>query len=153
MPDQEPRHVIARRQAGLPRFIGEATDALRDLARALSIDPISADDPERSLPAVTAALRTALTEALEQQDRLWLLTRLMHFIAAIVMHRHGGAWRVEEEPAGRFHGRYVIGGFPDRSAAAVIDPAAAAAAAMNGEPLEVLLAEIDADLRGLPQRS
>jgi hypothetical protein len=148
-----PPDLIAQRRARLSDFVADAPQALADLARALGIPPIPPDAPGRAAVVVEAGLRRALTEPLDDADRAWLLSRLLYFVGAMVLERHGGAWRVEDEPEGRFHGRYVIGGFPRLPPNAVVDPTAAAQAMLGGEKVEAVLAEIETDLLGVGGKS
>jgi hypothetical protein len=144
---KEPRDVLVERQQRLPELIAETPLALHELYQALalsySIDP---EDPGRSLAEVERTLPRLRVASMSQEDRLWLITRMMHFIAALARQRWGGTWRVETNPKGRFFQRYVLGGFKNTPVTVVLDPAAAAAAVVDGERLADVLAEAAADI-------
>jgi len=100
-------------------------------------------------PHLNAALRELRIE--NEQDRIWLLTRVGYFVGEYFAQKHGGCWYVNDLEGSRYFGRYVVGRFTSfQKATLMLDPFELANRYVDSPPprhLEQLLEEVDAELR------
>jgi hypothetical protein len=87
------------------------------------------EQPGRFVPAIAAALHE---EALDDEDKAWLLPRLAFVIGESVAERfENGAWYVNRDPESPSFARYIVGG---DGAENYIDPFTAAATFLDLPP-------------------
>lgn len=99
------------RQQKFDHFYAELAPVLVDFIDVLGIDPA----PEvlkqagQYLPFVEKALQDMAIA--DDEDRKWLLVRMMYFIGEYFAQQYGGYWFVNETPGSRLFGRCVVGKF------------------------------------------
>jgi hypothetical protein len=138
------------RQAKFDRFYADLAPVLIDFIDALGIEPA----PEvlkqagQYLPYVERALQDMAIA--DEDDRSWLLARMMYFIGEYFAQQYGGYWYVNETVGSPLFGRCVVGKFnlvADRSFS--IDPYALAldyVSAPCPRPLSPLVAQVESHL-------
>lgn len=140
------------RQASFERFYADLAPVLIDFIDALGIEPA----PEvlrqagQYLPYVERALKDM--EIADDDDRSWLLARMMYFIGEYFAQQYGGHWYVNETVGSPLFGRCVVGQFgriADRGF--VLDPYALALDYVNApcpRPLSILVARAESGISG-----
>lgn len=138
------------RQARFDHFHAELAPVLIDFIDALGIEP--AQEVLRQAGDYLPYVERALSEMAiaDQDDRSWLLVRMMYFIGEYFAQQYGGHWFVDETPGSRLFGRCVVGKFSRvANAALVVDPMEMAAAYVDlpcPRPLARLVAEVESML-------
>jgi hypothetical protein len=140
----EERSMIEERTRAFPGVMEEMPGDLAELADFLAVANyrLTRDGLEALAQALGALLSNGDVSSIDEEQRIWLHTRMMYLIGELLNERHGGHWFLESDPDSDFYGRYVVGGFrhdPDR----LVDPAEAANEVLNDEPRRDLLGEID----------
>src|SRR5262245_3666760 len=116
-----------RRVDGFDRFLTERMLVLADFAEHLGLPApaIIVATPADYVDRVGTFLQGQQTD--DEQDRLWLTTRLGYLVGEVLIQRLGGHWFVNEIPDSRYFLHYVVGSFPQaHSPTAMIDPFVAA---------------------------
>ena len=146
----EEKLLLEKRNAGFQQFYQELMPVLVDFIENLGIKPAHEvlKHAGQFVPHLDQALQ-AMAVA-DEQDRIWLLTRMAYFIGEYFVQRYGGCWYVNEIQGSRYFGRYVVGRFARLdSAIPMLDPFLVAQDYVNTpipRHLEKLLAKVDADL-------
>ncbi len=145
----EQRSIIEERIRAFPDVIAEMPGDLAELAEFLGVESyrFTRDGLEELVQALDAFLSNGNLGAVDEDQRIWLHTRMMYLIGEVLNERHGGHWSLQSDPESDFYGHYVVGGFrkdPDR----LVDSAEAAHALLNEEPPRDLLGVIDRLGRG-----
>ena len=144
--------LIESRKADFGQFYQELLPALVEFIDGIGIKPAHTvlTQADQYLPYLELALRE-MTVA--EDDRSWLLTRMMYFIGEYFAQKHGGCWYVNDIAGSRFSGRYVVGkfaGFSDKNL--MVDPAEVAQAYVDTavpRQLSPLLSEVEAGLNAI----
>ena len=134
------------RQARFDNFYGELAPVLIDFIDALGIEPAKEvlNQAGDYLPYVEKAL--AEMAIADDEDRVWLLVRMMYFIGEYFAQQYGGYWFVNETPGSRFFGRCVVGKFRSfPSPSIMVDPYEIASAYVD-LPCPRVLADLIADV-------
>jgi len=139
----EQHSIIEQRALAFPEVLAEMSGDLAELADFLVVPNyrFSKDGLEALGQSLDTFLSNADLAALDEDQRVWLHTRMMYLIGELLNERHGGHWLLQSDPGSDFFGRYVVGGFlddPDR----LVDPAAAAHNVLTADPPRDLLGEI-----------
>ncbi len=140
------------RQAKFDNFYGELAPVLTDFIDALGIEPAHEVLKQACdfLPYVEKAL--AEMAIADEEDRGWLLVRMVYFIGEYFAQQYGGYWYLNENPDTPAFGRCVVGkfrAFPNP--AVLVDPFAIASAYVDlpcPRVLADLLAEVESALAG-----
>jgi hypothetical protein len=100
-------------------------------------------------PHLESALKDLKVE--DEQDRIWLLTRIGYFVGEYFAQKHGGCWYVNEIEGSRYFARYVVGRFARlKNPASMLDPFEVARVFVDTPPprhLQGLLSEVDGELQ------
>ena len=140
------------RQASFDRFYADLAPVLIDFIDALGIEP--APDVLRQagayLPYVERALKDM--EIADEDDRSWLVARMMYFIGEYFAQQYGGHWYVNETAGSPFFGRCMVGKFVRiANSGFVVDPYAIALDYVNApcpRPLSILVAQVESGISG-----
>lgn len=99
------------RQQKFDHFYAELAPVLVDFIDVLGIDPATEvlKQAGEYLPFVEKALQDMAIA--DEEDRKWLLVRMMYFIGEYFAQQYGGYWFVNETPGSRLFGRCVVGKF------------------------------------------
>lgn len=125
---------------------------LVDFIDALGIEP--AQDVLRQAGQYLPYLERALADMAiaDEDDRKWLLVRMMYFIGEYFAQQYGGYWYVNETPGSRLFGRCVVGQFRHLgNSSLMVDPFALASSYVDmacPRTLAGLVAETESSLLG-----
>lgn len=151
MPSQQAATPVER-QAKFDNFYAELAPVLIDFIDALGIEP-----PQEVLkhagdylPYVEKALQDMAIA--DEEDRKWLLVRMMYYIGEYFAQQYGGYWFVNETAGSHLFGRCVVGKFSSfPSASLMVDPFEIASAYVDlpcPRVLGQLVAEVEMGLNG-----
>lgn len=103
--------LIEKRKREFDAFYNELMPCLVDFVSRMGITP--AHEVLRHAPMFVPNLSLALKDlvAVNEEDRVWLHTRLGYFIGEYFTQKYSGAWYVNENPTSKYLGRYVVGKF------------------------------------------
>lgn len=140
----EQQSIIEERERAFPDVLAEMPGDLAELADFLGVPNyrFTRDGLEALAQTASTFLSNADVGSIDDEQRMWLHTRMMYLIGELLNERHGGHWTLQSDPGSDFYGRYVVGGFskyPDR----LVDPAEAAYEVLTEEPPRDLLRAID----------
>jgi hypothetical protein len=144
MPSQQAATPVER-QARFDRFHAELAPVLTDFIDALGIEPAQQvlTQAGHYLPYVERALSEMAIA--DEDDRNWLLVRMMYYIGEVFAQQYGGHWYVDESAGSRSFGRCVVGKFSKCAGdARMVDPYAIASAYVDlpcPRPLAALMSE------------
>jgi hypothetical protein len=148
---QDERALRARRLEKLPAFLSERMPVLADFAERLELsNPASiVIDPEGFLPSIDTWMKN---QAVTQEDRVWIVTRLGYFIGELLIQRmNGGCWFLNESHDSRYFLDYVVGRFPGvKNSNAMVNPFYVADRYVTTSPprdLIGLVAQLEEELR------
>lgn len=112
---------LEERRAAFGQFYQEMLPVLVDFVGKIGINPAHEvlNHAVEFAPWVANALDGM--EVCDEDDRLWLLTRLGYFVGEYFAQKYKGCWYVEDRSASLSFARYVVGRF-DGIKDAVIDP-------------------------------
>jgi hypothetical protein len=106
--------------------------------------------PEKFLNALDEWLSI---QEIEENNRMWLATRVGYYIGEYFVVKYGGCWSVSEAKNSRYYGHYVVGDFSAfGNPNTLIEPMEAAmefVAMPKGRSLSKLINEITEALEGL----
>ncbi len=105
-PTDDERAILERRRAEFPRLVAQLRPGIADLAGFLSMANV--DDLEQVVDAADAFLAGADLGEADEDQRIWLLTRLMYLAGEALIDRHGGHWFLETDPGSPQYLRYVV---------------------------------------------
>jgi hypothetical protein len=151
----EEKTLLESRKAGFDAFYKELIPVLVDFVGKMGIGPAHEvlNNAVQFAPYLDKALGNLAIE--DEQDRIWLLTRLGYFIGEYFCQKYKGCWYVNEIQGSRYFGRYVVGQFAGLSnAALMLDPFHIAQAYVEEQTprhLDKLLTEVDAELVAVRQ--
>lgn len=140
------------RQARFDNFYSELAPVLVDFIDALGIEPPQEvlKQAGQYLPYVERAL--AEMAIVDDEDRKWLLVRMMYFIGEYFAQQYGGYWYVNETPGSRLFGRCVVGKFRNfGNSAIMVDPLEIASSYVDmalPRQLASLVAEVESGIVG-----
>jgi len=149
----EQKQLLDKRKEDFPAFYEQLIPSLVDFVGKMGISP--AHEVLKNAPMFVPLLSTALQnlDVVDEQDKVWLLTRLGYFIGEYFTQKYSGAWYPNENPASRYFARYVVGKFNMNSERELnLDPfmlAEAYISAAMPRALEPLLDEAEQELAGL----
>jgi hypothetical protein len=105
-------------------------------------------DPWRFLPGVAEFIRNQVIA--DEEDRIWIVTRLGYLIGELLIQKLGGQWFLNEIPDSRYFLEYVVGRFSRaRNPNAMVVPFGIANYFMSqkvGRDLERLLYEVEGEI-------
>jgi hypothetical protein len=129
---------ISGRKAEFDQFLEERMPVLHEFGMNLGYDPANfLQQPHLYVERLSEWLAD---EAIEDEDRIWILARIGYFIGEVFLSEMGGAWMVCDREDSPFYGHYVVGQF--LGSEAVIVPFAAADELVNSPPPRSLAAAI-----------
>lgn len=105
-PSEDEQALLERRRAEFPQLVGELRPGIAELAEFLGVE--RAEDLERVVDAVDASLAGADLDAADEDQRVWLHTRLMYLAGELLVDRHGGYWFLEIDRDSPLYLRYVV---------------------------------------------
>jgi hypothetical protein len=151
MPSQQAATPVER-QAKFDNFYAELAPVLIDFIDALGIEPAQEVLKQAGdyLPYVEKALQDMAIA--DEEDRKWLLVRMMYYIGEYFAQQYGGYWFVNETKGSRMFGRCVVGkfrSFPNSSL--MVDPFEIASSYVDlpcPRLLAHLVAEVEMGLAG-----
>lgn len=140
------------RQAKFDNFYAELAPVLIDFIDVLGIEPAHEVLKQACdyLPYVEKALRDMAIA--DEEDRKWLLVRMMYYIGEYFAQQYGGYWFINETQGSPLFGHCVVGkfsSFPNSSV--MVDPFDIASAYVDlpcPRQLHELVAEIEMGLAG-----
>ena len=142
--------MLIKRKAGFDAFYNELIPALVDFVRRIGIQPAHEvlNHAVQYAPYLARALRDM--EVDEEQDRMWLLTRMGYFIGEYFVQKYGGCWYVNDVEGSRYFARFVVGQFAriDKQSL-MVDPFEVAQVYVDARAprdLDVLLSEVEVQL-------
>jgi len=140
----EQHSIIEERIRAFPDLLAEMPGALGELADFLGVPDyrFTRDGLEALAQALSIFLSNADLGTIDDEQRIWLHTRIMYLIGELLSERHGAHWSLQSDPDSDFYGHYVVGGFR-HDADRLADPAAAAYELLNEEPPRDLLGAIE----------
>jgi hypothetical protein len=149
MPSQQAATSIER-QARFDHFYSELGPVLVDFIDVLGIEPPREvlTQAVQYLPYVERALQDMAIA--DEDDRSWLLARMMYFIGEYFAQRYSGHWFVNETPGTPTFGRCVVGKFRLHGAN-LIDPFELASAYVDlpcPRRLSDLVGDVEAAMSG-----
>lgn len=150
MPSQQATPV--ERQTRFDHFHAALAPVLTDFIDALGIEPAHEvlTQAGNYLPFVERALSEMAIA--DEDDRNWLLVRMMYYIGEYFAQQYGGYWYLNETVGSPWYGRCVVGKFSKfANGAQMIDPMEVASAYVNlpcPRPLASLVAEVESGLIG-----
>lgn len=101
--------LLAEHQAGLDEWRHDSVAALMRWATAIGVDPQTMlTDPASGIGPAEAMLGHEDIEALDDEDRGWVISHLLAHVAAILMQRKGGGWEVDDDPESPTYTNYVV---------------------------------------------
>lgn len=148
---QAQANMIEKRKGEFEDFYKGLIPSLVEFVDRLGVKPAHEvlNQAMQFAPHLNAALRDL--QVSDEQDRIWLLTRVAYFVGEYFAQKHGGCWYVNDIEGSRYFGRYVVGRFPSfQKPTLMLDPFELAQAYVDTPPprnLEDLLAEVDSELR------
>src|SRR5262249_34954177 len=107
---EEEKATRDRRVAAFERFFEESVPVLVDFAERLELpEPhLVVRDASRYLGPIDEWMKPQL---IDPEDRVWILTRIGHFIGELLTQRFGGHWYLDEDPESPYFLHYVVGRF------------------------------------------
>ena len=104
----EQRALLARRLADFDSFFRERMPVLVDFIQRLQLpEPhFVLREADRYIAPVDAWMKN---QSIDQDDRIWLLTRLGYFIGELLIQRYSGHWFVDEDPDSPYFAHYYPG--------------------------------------------
>lgn len=149
---EEQRALRDKRLEKLSAFLSERMPVLADFAERLELQNAASIviDPERFLPSIGLWMRNQVIA--DEDDRVWIVTRLGYFIGELLIQRMGGgAWFLNESPESRYFLDYVVGRFPGlQNPNALVNPFEVADAFVGSSPprdLTGLVEQVEGELR------
>lgn len=146
----EERQLLEKRRVSFRAFSAERAPVLSDFAERLELPTPAriSTEPTLFLNRVDAFMRE---QEIDEDDRLWILTRMGYYIGELLIEKLGGGWFVNEDPDSRYFLHYVVGRFPGASnQGAMVAPFEVAAylvAQPPGRSLIDLVLEVEASVR------
>lgn len=113
----------ANRRAEFESFYREMLPTLVGFVDSLGIRPAHEvlNDADQYLPFLDIALRDFVVN--DNEDGIWLATRVGYFIGEWFVQRFSGCWYVDDADGSNNYGRYVVGNFThNRQPLRPIDP-------------------------------
>lgn len=145
----EARQLLEKRRESFQAFLAERAPVLSDFAERLELPTPAriATEPTHFLNRVDAFMRE---QEIDEDDRLWILTRMGYYIGELLIEKLGGGWFVNEDSDSRYFLHYVVGRFSGASnQGAMVAPFEVAAhlvAQPPGRSLIDLVLEVEASV-------
>jgi hypothetical protein len=105
-PTDDERATLERRRAEFPRLLAQLRPGIEELAAFLGASNV--DDLEQVVHVADAFLADAELAEADEDQRIWLHTRLMYLAGEALVDRHGGHWFLEIDPGSPQYLRYVV---------------------------------------------
>lgn len=146
----EESRLLEKRRIGFDDFYKELIPALVEFVGRMGISPAHEVLKNAVLFAPDLDLALQNLEVTDEQDKVWLLTRMGYFVGEYFAQKYAGCWYLNEIAGSRYFGRYVVGQFDKLSSPTLtVDPFQVAQAYVEATPprrLQGLLAEVDVAL-------
>ena len=149
--------TLKQRKENFTQFYKELIPSLVDFVEKLGISPGHAvlKQVVDCAPLLSRSLERI--EISNQEDRVFLLSRVSYFVGEYFAQKYGGAWYVNEIEGSRYYARYVVGKFWQTvNPNVMVDPFLVAEDYLQ-QPiprnLQALLDEIEAELKPHLHRS
>lgn len=148
--NQEELVILEKRKAGFDEFYEGLIPTLVDFVGKLGINPAHEvlKNAVQFAPYLDRALKNI--DIVDDQDRVWLLTRMGYFIGEYFVQKFSGSWFVNGISGSRYFGRYVVGQFASLGNATVmLDPFEVAQVFVERpvpRQLDELLTEVEREL-------
>lgn len=145
------KNLLEKRRSEFEDFYNGLIPALVEFVGRLGVKPAHEvlNQAVQFAPHLSTALRDLQVN--DEQDRIWLLTRVAYFVGEYFAQKHGGCWYVNDIAGSRYFGRYVVGRFPSfQKQTLMLDPFEVAQTYVDCPPprqLQDVLAEVDAGLQ------
>jgi hypothetical protein len=96
--------------AELPAFLEQKGPVLIDFAKRLDLSEpeLVVTNPAQCLDAISVFMRDQLVN---EDDRVWILTRLGYLIGELLVRRFEGDWFLNDIPDSKYFLHYVVGRF------------------------------------------
>lgn len=98
--------LLSSLRAELPEFAAQSQPVLKDFFGRLDLLALFDASAASALSPLDHWLRD---QRIEEEDRVWLLTRIGYFIGEYIIQRFGGRWVLCEDSQRRSYARFVIG--------------------------------------------
>lgn len=107
----EEETLRAKRLERMSSFIDERLPVLIDFAEGIELAmPVTiVRDPWRYLSGIAEFLRNQVIT--DDEDRIWIVTRLGYYIGELLIQKFGGVWFLNEIPDSPHFLEYVVGRF------------------------------------------
>lgn len=102
--------ILKRRQSGFAQFFSELMPVLADFIERLGLPQPAMVIAEPDM-YVDGVAQFFANQIVEEEDRVWAITRLGYFIGELLNKRFGGCWYVNDDPEASTFSRYVVGQF------------------------------------------
>jgi hypothetical protein len=145
--------LLEKRKQGFDKFYTELIPTLVEFVGNMGVNPAHEvlKNAVQFAPYLDRALENMAIA--DDQDKIWLLTRMGYFVGEYFAQKYGGSWYVNEIEGSRYFGRYVVGNFSRLgNAALMLDPFLISQVYVDEavpRHLEKLLTQVDAELIGL----
>lgn len=142
--------ILENRKSDFDGFYENLIPALVEFIGRLGIQPAHEvlNNAVQYVPSLSLALRDLKVD--DEEDRIWLITRVGYFIGEYFSQKYGGCWYVNEVEGSRYYARYVVGNFSRaKNDAIMLDPFEFAQAYVDTkEPrhLEGIISEVEGEL-------
>lgn len=146
------KEILKRRQGGFDQFFSELMPVLADFIERLGLPQpaMVIAEPEMFVDGVADFFANQI---IQEEDRVWAITRLGYFIGELLTKRFGGCWYVNNDPESSNFSRYVVGNFQRCANRTIsIDPMASANRFLSEPPgrnFRQLLEDIEFEILGL----
>lgn len=144
--------LLERRQKEFHQFFSELMPVLADFIERLGLPQPTMVIAEPGM-FVDGVADFFANQVIEEEDRVWAITRLGYFIGELLNKRFGGCWYVNDDPESSNFSRYVVGQFQCCANKRLsVDPMAAANRFLS-EPVRRdfrrLLVDIETEIQSL----
>jgi hypothetical protein len=142
--------VLEKRKSEFDDFYKGLIPALVEFVDRMGIRPAHEvlNHAVQYAPHLASALRDMTVD--DEQDRIWLLTRMGYFIGEYFAQKYGGCWYVNDIAGSRYFARFVVGQFARLGKPGVmLDPFEVAQAYVDTKAprqLDMLLSEVETQL-------
>lgn len=144
--------LLERRQKGFKQFFSELMPVLADFIERLGLPQPAMVIAEPGM-FVDGVADFFANQVIDEEDRVWAITRLGYFIGELLNKRFGGCWYVNDNPESSSFSRYVVGQFQCCANMRLsIDPMAAANRFLLepvGRDFRRVLSDIETEIQSL----
>jgi hypothetical protein len=106
----EEQKLLVERRKRFNRILAEQSPVLHEFAEVLELPnpPMILVEPDDYVAPIAQFMRD---QTVEEDDRVWIITRLGYFIGEVLCKRLGGCWFLNDWPGTRYFLRIVVGRF------------------------------------------